>query len=124
MIRTKREFLKFLYEQNPNAEYRHFGDIDAGGFYILEHLKEKTRVPFASMFMDVNTIKQYQQQSKALTVKDRKRIANLLKRLEGKIEEDSSIEDYSDVLRFMLDHNCKLEQEAINLTKDLYIDMM
>ncbi len=122
--RTKREFLKFLYEQNPNAEYRHFGDIDAGGFYILEHLKEKTRIPFASMFMDVDTIKQYKEQSKTLTVKDRERIANLLKRLEGKIEEDSSIEDYRDVLRFMLDHNCKLEQEAINLTKDLYTDMM
>ncbi len=122
--RTKREFLKFLYEQNTNAEYRHFGDIDAGGFYILEHLKEKTGIPFTSMFMDVNTMKQYKKQSRSLTVKDRERIINLLKKLEDKMEADSSIEDYSDVLRFMLDNDCKLEQEAINLTKDLDTDMM
>ena len=122
--RTKREFLMFLYEQNPNLEYRHFGDIDAGGFYILEHLKEKTGIPFLSMFMNVNTIKQYKEQSKTLTVKDRERIANLLNRIESKTKEDSSIEDYSDVLHFMLDYNCKLEQEAINLTKDWYTDMM
>lgn len=122
--RTKREFLKFLYEQNPNVEYRHFGDIDAGGFYILEHLKEKTGIPFMSMLMDVNTIEQYKEQSKTLTGKDRERIANLIKRIESKLEADSSTEDYRDVLCFMLENNCKLEQEAINLTKDLCIDMM
>ena len=122
--RTKRGFLRLLYEQNPKLEYRHFGDIDAGGFYILEHLKEKTGIPFTSMFMDVNIIKQYKEQSRPLTVKDRERIINLLKKLEDKMEADSSIEDYSDVLRFMLDNDCKLEQEAINLTKDLDTDMM
>ena len=117
--RTKREFLKFLYEQNPNVEYRHFGDIDVGGFYILEHLKEKTGIPFTSMLMDVNTIEQYKEQSKTLTGKDRERIENLIKRIESKLEADSSTEDYRDVLRFMLEHNCKLEQEVINLTKEM-----
>lgn len=122
--RMKREFLVSLYAQNPEKEYGHFGDIDAGGFYILEHLKEKTGIPFKSMFMDVDTIKKYRQQAKELTQKDRDRITNLLKRHKEKKEGTVLSEDYSEVLRFMLDNNCKLEQEAINLTKDLHTDVM
>ena len=57
--KTKRRFLLSLYEKNPDKEYRHFGDIDAGGFYILEHLKAKTGIPFRSMHMDVETLKKY-----------------------------------------------------------------
>ncbi len=111
--RTKREFLMFLYEQNLDVEYRHFGDIDAGGFYILEHLKEKTEIPFKSIFMDIDTINKYQQQAKELTQKDNERITKLLKKLEEKREGTVLSEDYSEVLRFMLDNNCKLEQETI-----------
>lgn len=113
--RTKRKFLTFLHEQNPEKEYRHFGDIDAGGFYILEHLKEKTGISFKSMAMDVETLKKYRLQTRELTQKDRERIANLLKKLEEAKEDDFLKEDYSEVLCFMLMENCKLEQEAVIL---------
>ncbi|WP_422449407.1 Wadjet anti-phage system protein JetD domain-containing protein, partial [Thermoanaerobacterium sp. DL9XJH110] len=40
--RVRRDFIKMLYDQNSDATYYHFGDIDAGGFLILEHLKDTT----------------------------------------------------------------------------------
>lgn len=107
--RVKRDFLKLVYEQNPDKEYRHFGDIDAGGFYILEHLKSKTGIPFKSMYMDKDTLVKYMDQTKVLTVNDRRRIESLL----SKVEKD--IEDYREVLEFMLEKGCKLEQEVIRL---------
>lgn len=48
--KVKRDFLLYLYQWNPEKEYRHFGDIDAGGFYILEHLKKETGIPFRSLY--------------------------------------------------------------------------
>lgn len=111
--RTKRKFLSFLYEQNQEKEYRHFGDIDAGGFYILEHLKVKTGIPFKSMYMDVETLRKYQLQTRELTQKDRERVSNLLNKLEEADKNNSLKEDYRNVLRYMLAENCKLEQEAV-----------
>ncbi len=101
--RAKREFLMKLYEQNKDKEYRHFGDIDAGGFYILEHLKRKTGIPFVSLCMDINTLEKYMEHTKALTVNDRKRLELLLNKLECDRE----------VVEFMLNKDCKLEQEAV-----------
>lgn len=111
--KTKRTLLAFLYGQNPEKEYRHFGDIDAGGFYILEHLKEKTGIPFRSMNMDLETLSNYIGQAKKLTGNDRKRIEKLLEKLEERARTNCLEEDYRDVLQFMLDHDCKLEQEAV-----------
>lgn len=42
----RRNFINKIYNDNPDAEYYHFGDIDAGGFYILLHLRAKTGVHF------------------------------------------------------------------------------
>lgn len=101
--RAKREFLIKLYEQNKDKEYRHFGDIDAGGFYILEHLKRKTGIPFVSLNMDRDILEKYMEYTKKLTVNDRKRLEMLL----GNLEKDK------EVVEFMLNNNCKLEQEAV-----------
>lgn len=101
--RAKREFLKKLYEWNEDKEYRHFGDIDAGGFYILEHLKRKTGIPFISMNMDISTLDKYMEHTKELTINDRKRLESLLERIKNDRE----------VIEFMLKKGCKLEQEAV-----------
>ena len=111
--KTKRRFLLSLYEQNPDKEYRHFGDIDAGGFYILEHLKAKTGIPFRSMHMDVETLKKYSSLTKKLTANDRKRIANLFAKQNETGESDFLTEDYREVLQYMLVRDCKLEQEIV-----------
>lgn len=110
---TKRKFLVDLYKQNSNKEYMHFGDIDAGGFYIYEHLKLKTGIPFKTLHMNVETLKKYSSQTKTLTQADRRRIESLLKKLDDKYKGSKADMDYREVLRYMLDNNCKLEQEAL-----------
>lgn len=98
----RREFIKKIYHQNPSIDFYHFGDIDAGGFYILEHLRRQTGVDFHAYKMDLNTLKEYRNYSKKLTDHDVDRLLKL---------KDSQ---YSEVISYMLDNNCKLEQEAIN----------
>lgn len=110
---TKRKFLVNLYEQNRDKEYMHFGDIDAGGFYIYEHLKLKTGIPFKTLYMNVETLKKYRSQTKTLTQVDRRRIESLLKKLDVKYKGGKTDMDYREVLRYMLDNNCKLEQEVL-----------
>lgn len=98
----RRDFIKKIYSDNKDKEYLHFGDIDAGGFYILEHLKHRTGIDFKPFHMDIPTLKKYKSYCKLLTENDRKRLCLLLGR------------DYDDVIRYMLENNCKLEQEAID----------
>lgn len=38
---VKRELIKKIYGVVPHIEYFHYGDIDAGGFYILNYLRKK-----------------------------------------------------------------------------------
>ena len=90
------------YHDTANAAYYHFGDIDAGGFYILLHLRRKTGVPFQPYKMDISTLKDNLLYTKKLTDNDRTRLGNLL---------DS---EFKDTISFMLENNCKLEQEALN----------
>ncbi len=117
---TKRKFLMSLYEQNMEKEYLHFGDIDAGGFYIYEHLKRKTGIPFKTVHMNVEVLKKYSEQTKPLTQNDRKRIESLVKKLDGEYADVNVGADYRDVLRYMLENNCKLEQEAVWLDEWKY----
>ena len=100
----RRNFIKKLYVQNPDALYYHYGDIDAGGFYILLHLRNKTDIHFLPYHMDIDTLQQYSRFTKPLTDNDRNRLQNLL---------DS---EFSEVIQYMLENNCKLEQEALDLT--------
>ena len=100
--RIRRTLLKMVYEIIPDAKYYHFGDIDAGGFAILQDLREKTGIPFTSYHMDLDTLKQYRQYGKCLTETDRKRLE--------KIGEEK---EFCEVIGFMLEENIKLEQESI-----------
>ena len=100
----RRNFIQKLYMQNPDAVYYHYGDIDAGGFYILLHLRKKTDIHFLPYHMDTDTLKQYSKYTRPLTDNDRKRLENLL---------DT---EFSEVIQYMLAHNCKLEQEALDIS--------
>ena len=112
--KVKRDFLLYLYQQNPEKEYRHFGDIDAGGFYILEHLKKATGIPFRSLYMDTKTLERYRRDRKPLTENDRKRLLQLKEELAERMQHEET-EDYGEVISYMLDENCKLEQEAVHI---------
>lgn len=100
---NRRNFIKKVYEQNRDKKYLHFGDIDAGGFYILEHLRKLTGIHFIPYKMDFETLKDNLAFTKELTENDKKRLSQLLN------------SEFKDTIRFMLDNNCKLEQEAMDL---------
>lgn len=99
----RRNFIRKIYEQNPQIFYYHYGDIDAGGFYILLHLREKTGIRFVPYQMDTDTLRQHSAYTKPLTDHDRKRLKNLMN------------SEFSDTVTYMLKHNCKLEQEALDI---------
>ena len=102
---NRRNFIKKVHKQNLNKKYLHFGDIDAGGFYILEHLRKRTGISFVPYRMDMQALKENFQYTKKLTENDRKRLLSLL---------DT---EFGETIRFMLENNCKLEQEAMDLTE-------
>ena len=99
----RRSLLTKIYALYPHLKFYHFGDIDAGGFYIYYHLKEKTQIPFEMLGMDIPTLQHYQAYCKSLTQNDRRRLE--------KLQEKHHLE----VISYMLTHNCKLEQEIVNL---------
>lgn len=99
----RRNMIRKIYENNPDKRYYHYGDIDAGGFYILLDLRRKTKIPFAPYNMDIETIKKYKEYTKNLTENDRSRLENLLGG------------EFDEVINYMLENDCKLEQEAVEL---------
>lgn len=103
----RRQLLKMIYDQLPNAEYFHFGDIDVGGFEIYEDLCRKTGIPFKLYHMEIEDLERNQIHAKKLTDHDKKRLDNLIQ-----IASDNERE-YIDVLQYMCKHNMKLEQECI-----------
>ena len=98
---TKRMLIKKLQESYPELKFYHFGDIDAGGIYILRHLISKTGIEFVPYKMDVDTLVINTEHWKKLTDNDIIRLK--------KIDDD----EFSEIINFMLEHNCKLEQEAV-----------
>ncbi len=97
----RRKLIRKIHEQNPDLAYFHYGDIDAGGFNILLDLRAKTGISFAPYNMDVATLEKYKDFTKKLTENDKRRLKNLLGG------------EFDLVVRYMLEHDCKLEQEAI-----------
>ena len=110
---VKREFLHKLYTENKGLAYEHFGDIDAGGFYIYEHLRRKTGIPFRTRNMDAETLERYAPYTKKLTVNDIDRIKRLLAKYENGEIENPEGKKITETLRRMLEKNVKLEQEAV-----------
>ena len=97
----RRNMIRKIYENNPDKKYYHYGDIDAGGFYILLDLRKKTGIPFAPLNMDVLTLEKYINYTKKLTDNDRSRLKHLLGG------------EFDSIINYMFEHDCKLEQEAI-----------
>ena len=102
----KGNFIKLISKCNSKAIFKHFGDIDAGGFYILENLKRKTGMSFIPYKMDIKTLEENKKNWIRLSENDKAR----LKLLAEKSSEFKSIID------FMIENDCKLEQESISLS--------
>ncbi|NBH72960.1 hypothetical protein D3Z51_13180 [Clostridiaceae bacterium] len=104
--RFQRDFLKKVYRDNPEVRYLHFGDIDAGGFYIHEHLCRVTEIPFGMDRMSVRELEdeRFSGCLQELTENDKKRLGALLDR-----------EEYRETAQYMLEKDVKLEQEIVSL---------
>ena len=100
---VKQTFIKQIAEDNPGKTWSHFGDIDPDGFYIVENLIRGTGVDFHTIYMDMDTLKKYDQYGKTLEKADRRKAENLI--VAGK---------YTEVLHYMLQNGKKLEQEIVS----------
>lgn len=106
--KDKNIFLQKIHEGNKHLKYFHYGDIDFGGISIYNNLVIKTNMPFQMYNMDIETLLNYKEYWTNLSDNDKNNL-NLLK---------ENNEEYRLLINFMLDNNCKLEQEAINDTDD------
>lgn len=97
------EFLKKIYAENKNAEYFHFGDIDAGGLYIYKNLIDETGIDFQTLYMNgVLNDPRFSHALKPLTEHDKSRLTNLLE-----------CEKTQKIASDILSKNKKLEQEIV-----------
>lgn len=104
---VRRELLCMVYQEIPDAEYIHFGDIDVGGFRIYRDLCEKTGIPFQTYHMGIRELETYEHYTKKLTDNDRKGLRMLIEK-----EREEKGENLKTLL-YMQEKNVKLEQEAI-----------
>lgn len=102
MNTVRANFLKHLYECEPDAQYFHRGDLDPYGFLILENLKKRTGIPFLPLEMDLETLKLCHRAGHYRPLDDADRKALAL----------NDLAEYQPVLQYMVDHNCKIEQEC------------
>lgn len=101
----KRLFLKKLYEAWPDAQYRHFGDIDCGGFRIWKDLCEKTGIPFRTLYMDMETYERYSSWGRKLTEADKKTLCKMM--------DDPFFHEQRELFAKMLEAGMKVEQECV-----------
>lgn len=105
-LRNKKKlYLKKVISDMPQVTYRHFGDIDLGGFLIHKHLCCETGKIFELYCMGVQQLSdiRFENCLRELTDHDRGRLEVLM--------EDTS---YREVLMYMKAHNVKLEQEIVS----------
>ena len=99
----KQRMIQKLAEDNPQVKWLHFGDIDPDGFLILENLKRGTGIRFKPYAMGIPELKEYRNYTKPLQKNDIAKAENL-----------AGAGLYRDTVLYMLQHNCKLEQEIIS----------
>lgn len=101
--RIKQKLIQMIAGENKDKTWMHFGDIDPDGFDIVRHLERSTGITFELYRMGCAELKKYQKYTKKLNQNDRAKTEELLK-----------IERYRETVEYMMEHDCKLEQEIIS----------
>lgn len=109
---SKVELLKKLNKDINNLNFRHFGDIDFGGFSILSHLRRETNIQIESVHMDIDTLQQREELSKKPTSVYLKKLKSLLEDNYLQDCKDNYLQDCKDILNYMIEHEIILEQET------------
>lgn len=104
--RDQRDFLRLVHIDNPDKNYWHFGDIDAGGLWIHNHLCKITGINFGLFYMSEKELADpvYKKCLHKLSENDITRLQEL---------KDMPV--YKDVVDYMLRNRVKLEQEIVSL---------
>lgn len=103
------DFLKKVILDNPDVKYQHFGDIDIGGFLIHKQLCRETSKNFELYCMDIHQLEDIHFSNCLRNLTD-----NDISRLETLVEDAA----YSEILKYMKEHNVKLEQEIVSYYLD------
>ncbi|MBQ9015981.1 MAG: DUF2399 domain-containing protein [Firmicutes bacterium] len=103
--RRRQQLLKGIHKAFPLVRYRHFGDIDCGGFRIWRSLCEHTGISFEPYRMDLATWEAYRESGRPLTAGDRTALQQMLA--------DPYYEAQHELFSRMLEEGIKLEQESI-----------
>lgn len=101
--RIQQKLIQMIAEENKDKTWLHFGDIDPDGFDIVRHLERSTGITFELYRMGCAELKKHQKYTKKLNQNDKAKAEELLK-----------IERYRETVEYMLEHDCKLEQEIIS----------
>lgn len=101
---VRRNLITKIFHSAQDMECFHYGDIDAGGFYILNHLREKTGIPFQPYMMDAETLVKFIDRAKEITKSDECRLQ--------KMQDDPRFAEFLPVIQAILKNKKKLEQEA------------
>jgi hypothetical protein len=92
--------------------FYHWGDLDAGGFRILLHLR-KYLGEVRALAMDEATLTQHRHLARLLTANDRTGLALL--------QTQGGLNDCAGVIAALLAADCKLEQEAVEPGKVIHL---
>lgn len=90
---------------SKKPQYRHWGDIDLGGFMIYDTLKVILGDGLTPLYMDLETLQNNVDQAMAFG-------EDYAARLSGYLERNPETE-FAEVIRYMLAHGVRLEQEAL-----------
>lgn len=101
---VRRKLINKIFDAAEDIDCFHYGDIDAGGFYILNHLREKTGIAFKPYLMDAGTLTKFIDRAKGITKSDELRLR--------KMQEDPRFAEYLPAIQAILKSGKKLEQEA------------
>lgn len=108
---AKQRLLMRIAEQNEEIEWVHFGDFDPDGFLIIEHLKKKTGIAFQPMHMGVDELEKYKKYGRPMKENDIRKAEIMVKK-----------KMYVDEMNFMLEQNCKIEQEIVSWMLEMKYD--
>jgi hypothetical protein len=104
--RARRQLLRRVAEFSPTTPFYHWGDLDYGGLAILAYLRSTVNLPMLPHQMDLATMESHVQHARTLKGSDRRNLKRLLA--------NDGLQDVQQVIRFMLEHGVKLEQEVLS----------
>lgn len=102
---ARRALLMRIDETYKSIPFYHWGDIDCGGLKIFKDLVDKTHIPFQPLYMDTETLINYEAYGKALTLRDQENLE--------KIRKNEAFSSFYSLIDTMKEKGLKLEQEIV-----------